>query len=51
MLLKGKATINTRETDLSDFLCSDRSTMCLNTMAGRAGLVRVPPAVIYSKNK
>lgn len=51
ILLKGKATINTRETDLSDFLCSDRSTMRSNTMTRRSGLFRIPPAVIYSKNK
>lgn len=51
MLLKGKATINTRATDLSDFLCSDRSTMHLNTTTRRLGLFRIPPAVIYGKNK
>lgn len=51
ILLKGKATINTRETDLSDFLCSDRSTMRSNTTTRRSGLFRIPPAVIYSKNK
>lgn len=51
MLLKEKATVNTRETDLSDFLCSGRSTMHLNTMTRRGGLFRIPPAVIYSKNK
>lgn len=36
---------------LSDFLCSDRSTMRSNTMTRRSGLFRIPPAVIYSKNK